>query len=642
MASLLERVSDVERNDTLTGRFVEGLTRVPGLLLWEALAPLVGERFMSSQPGITASCNFATSYLSTHPQCQLSLDEVAAINFFTRDSPLIKHMQYLLRAKSDDLSDQLAGYAIMPYLRLLVRAMAKLPTQRRKLFRAVADDAIRANYSPGTSVTWWSFSSTTVDSGAADNPMSFLGRSWGEATVFHIEAQYAIDISMFSEEPGLSERWLLPGTTLKVVSWECKREGIHEISLVERAPPLCCKWWNVDIKDSISAVPATPSIAPTVSTPSPCRFTAGNSYPMPPGSISSASSFRVVKVAPSVEDIKAGIFVLIKDEKGVREGFEGTGFSWDVMRPPCLNTVQQIVDPKKSNCTGYIITTNCLYGWGPRCFDAIVEIDTGLPHAKQLAVESTDIDPPPYPPPLYSPIDPPPSYLTIDPPPSYFPTPDQFTSASVVVQRTPPLTMNKLYAIPAGSIGKFKSFHVVQLAPKLEDIQKGQYVYIKDEQGVRRAFVDSGHSWDSYRPKCINTVQQITETAEGGLAGYIKTTNCIFGWNAQSFCAIVEVHEHEAFEEGHIYTFNGQSFRLLALFPTFPVLCTGTFVLLKGKEDVKSALQKSHAPWSRQMEKYLNTVQKVTGTSQGHFIRISACSVDWVDSCFLASVEPIP
>ena len=102
--------------------------------------------------------------------------------------------------------------AFLPYLKLLLTGLNKLPLKRVKVYRGVRGDLHEEyNQLQGKVLRWWAFSSTTVQE---DTTKTFSGTE-GDRTVFGIDA-IGVDIAAFSAFPNEAEVLLLPGTALVV------------------------------------------------------------------------------------------------------------------------------------------------------------------------------------------------------------------------------------------------------------------------------------------------------------------------------------------------------------------------------------------------------------------------------------------
>jgi len=146
----------------------------------------------------------------------LSLDEIGAIHLYTRATPLYSELNALLRNEQRKLLEPL-----LPYLKLLVGALGKLPTETRLLYRGLKN--VIPKYQVGKDVTLWGFTSCT-DTVEVLKKEVFFGYT-GQRTLLHVINGKGVPISEFSAFPDEREILLLPGTTVKV-------EGILEI------PPL--------------------------------------------------------------------------------------------------------------------------------------------------------------------------------------------------------------------------------------------------------------------------------------------------------------------------------------------------------------------------------------------------------------------
>ena len=101
--------------------------------------------------------------------------------------------------------------SFLPYLKLLIKGLNKLPLLRKQVYRGVAVDLHEEyNQLQGRTFRWWAFSSTSQDESMASD---FLGGE-GASTLFKIDG-IGVDIAAFSAHPE-SEVLLLPGTCLVV------------------------------------------------------------------------------------------------------------------------------------------------------------------------------------------------------------------------------------------------------------------------------------------------------------------------------------------------------------------------------------------------------------------------------------------
>merc|ERR1719237_194774 len=143
------------------------------------------------------------------PIANTTVDEAAAIQLYTQVCCLYPMLNSALRdhARPENLE------AFLPYLKLLLKGLNKLPLIRKQVYRGVAVD-LHEEYDQlqGRTFRWWAFSSTSQCESISK---TFLGQT-GESTLFKIDG-IGVDIAAFSAHPE-SEVLLLPGTCLVVKS----------------------------------------------------------------------------------------------------------------------------------------------------------------------------------------------------------------------------------------------------------------------------------------------------------------------------------------------------------------------------------------------------------------------------------------
>jgi len=144
----------------------------------------------------------------------MTVDEAAAIMLYTQECCMYRRLNAALRAHD---TVELGPY--LPFMKLLLTALYKLPLVNAKVYRGVKLNLAEVyNALSGKWFSWWSFSSTTLDLKVLQSPL-FLGKQ-GDRTLFCIEA-LGVDIAAFSAMPNESEVLMLPGMRLSVM------DGIH-------------------------------------------------------------------------------------------------------------------------------------------------------------------------------------------------------------------------------------------------------------------------------------------------------------------------------------------------------------------------------------------------------------------------------
>ena len=231
----LQRVQDVPRGPTVTNP-IPGLRLVPLMSLEEALrhAAAGDAEFASHLPDIEDLIPyahiFATNLLvlplptgmSAEP---LSKEDIVAVHMYTHDSALFRIVNTRLRTENREVLKP-----FLPLLKLLLKALYKLPKVSAMIFRGVKGD-LRADFMAKSLKIWWAFSSCTKDITVLGNT-AFAGYD-GERTFFLIQASAAFDVSRYSAFPNESELLLAPGSTLKVGSVLSPAPGLHNVALVQ-------------------------------------------------------------------------------------------------------------------------------------------------------------------------------------------------------------------------------------------------------------------------------------------------------------------------------------------------------------------------------------------------------------------------
>ncbi|CAF0821056.1 unnamed protein product [Didymodactylos carnosus] len=161
-----------------------------------------------------------------HFHDNLTVDESAAIRLYTMQS-LFKHLNEILRSKVR--AELLRPW--LPYLKLLLMALYKLPSVKKTVWRGTNLD-LSTLYKQGDRCTWWGFSSCTESITVAD---CFLGEC-GSRTLFCIECENGRLITQYSQFGDENEILLLPDFYFQVVDVRV-RDGFPIIHVKEIQPP---------------------------------------------------------------------------------------------------------------------------------------------------------------------------------------------------------------------------------------------------------------------------------------------------------------------------------------------------------------------------------------------------------------------
>jgi hypothetical protein len=210
---------DASASGSLKGPLV-GIKAVPLVSLKVAIEALRGgahdivyNNLLSTSAVLIASTAIAP-VLSSGKYPTMSVDEAAAIHLYTMQTPLYRTLNAALR------NENAAAIApFMKYIKLLLTALYKLPIEKCTVYRGIRDPPA---YNDGDHLVWWAFSSTTRRVAVTETFLDFVG----PRAMLVLENAPCVNIEDFSffgpKFPGdtntESERLLLPGTALKVLS----------------------------------------------------------------------------------------------------------------------------------------------------------------------------------------------------------------------------------------------------------------------------------------------------------------------------------------------------------------------------------------------------------------------------------------
>jgi hypothetical protein len=206
---------------------IEGYENMPLVSIEEAVKPLV-----SIVPKIERNV-FVVKQNCNKPADGLTCDESASIMLYTLESMPHENSLYvilnaLLRSEQ---RQKLVPWFL--YLRLVLTALARLPSERRFVVRGVKED-LRAEYPTGSTFIWWGFSSCT-SSVAVLECEHFFGTT-GNRTLFQIDCDTGKDIKKHSFIQREDKILLLPARQFQVTSCLNTGNGLHVIQLKEIQP----------------------------------------------------------------------------------------------------------------------------------------------------------------------------------------------------------------------------------------------------------------------------------------------------------------------------------------------------------------------------------------------------------------------
>ena len=176
---------------------------------------------------------------SKNPADGLTQDESAAIRLYTMewdvgpDEPRGSLYAHLNRTLKE--IDRMKIRPWFRYMKLFLTALAKLPSNpHQTVWRGVRKDH-SAEYSPGSEVTWWAFSSCTASLSVLESDL-YLGNT-GTRTLFSIEAINTRTVRSHSHFTAEDEILLLPGTFFEVKSRLNPAPDLYIIHLLQKVPP---------------------------------------------------------------------------------------------------------------------------------------------------------------------------------------------------------------------------------------------------------------------------------------------------------------------------------------------------------------------------------------------------------------------
>jgi hypothetical protein len=210
-----------------------GYARGPLLSLEEACEPL-----LYIVPRLPSRIAIAKEN-AKDPADGLTLNESAAIRLYTMewkgDDGSSPGSLYIYLNRSLRAVDRTVLKPWFPYLKLFLTALAKLKMKPNQIvWRGIPGD-LSSQYTKGSEVTWWGFSSCTTSLNVLQSPL-YLGNV-GAKTLFSIETFNGRKVDNHSQFHKEDEILLLPGSCFEVKSTLNPTPGLHIIHLTQKRPP---------------------------------------------------------------------------------------------------------------------------------------------------------------------------------------------------------------------------------------------------------------------------------------------------------------------------------------------------------------------------------------------------------------------
>ncbi|CAF1548671.1 unnamed protein product [Rotaria magnacalcarata] len=208
---------------------IQGYEKKPLVSLEEAVEPIV-----EYVPDVKRMVYVAKIKCAEISPGELSIDEAASITLYSMEwKPQDKCLYYVLNETLRN-ENRLKLEPWFLFLRLILTALARLPSMARTVYRGVKKD-MREEYPEGRILVWWGFSSCTSKINVLSNKQ-FLGNT-GPRTFFTIECDSGKDIRKYSCYQVEDEILLPAARQFKVVSCLSQCEDFCMIQLKEIQPP---------------------------------------------------------------------------------------------------------------------------------------------------------------------------------------------------------------------------------------------------------------------------------------------------------------------------------------------------------------------------------------------------------------------
>jgi len=193
-----------------------GYEQLPLLTLEESVQELISFIPDVNKYAIMAmqNCNQRSSLLTR--------DESAAIYLYTM--PSLSFFEFLNKALRTNERDNLKPW--LPFLKLFITALWKLPSIRTTVWRGVCEN-VSSPFDTDDIHIWWNVNSCSIATNVAE---AFIGNA---GTLFAIETIHGKDISAFSACPYEQEIILIPGTRLRRKAIPLEHKGLRFLHLEE-------------------------------------------------------------------------------------------------------------------------------------------------------------------------------------------------------------------------------------------------------------------------------------------------------------------------------------------------------------------------------------------------------------------------
>ncbi|CAF4991266.1 unnamed protein product, partial [Rotaria sp. Silwood1] len=225
-----QRFSDIEENPRRKLMPISGYEEKPIVTLEEAVEPL--EKIVRK---VKDNAAWAKWKCEDPPADNLSVDQSAAIILYTMEMDSEKECVFHTLNSTLRNEDRKTLKPWFLYLRLLLSALALLPTVSKHVYRGIRGN-LQSAYKTGEKIIWWGFSSCTTDLSVLNNDQ-FFG-STGVRTLFNIDCKMGKDIKNHSAFPKECEILLPAARCFQVVACLPQGSDMNIVQLEEINSPV--------------------------------------------------------------------------------------------------------------------------------------------------------------------------------------------------------------------------------------------------------------------------------------------------------------------------------------------------------------------------------------------------------------------
>ncbi|CAF4624078.1 unnamed protein product [Rotaria sp. Silwood2] len=225
-----QRFSDIEENPRRKLMPISGYEEKPIVPLEEAVEPL-----KDIVRKIKDNAAWAKWKCDDPPADNLSVDQSAAIILYTMEMDNEKECVYHALNSTLRNEDRKTLKPWFLYLRLLLSALALLPTLPVHVFRGIRGN-FQGAYKAGEKIIWWGFSSCTTDVSVLNNDQ-FFG-STGVRTLFSIDCKTGKDIKNHTAFPRECEILLPAARCFQVVACLPQGSDMNIVQIKEIDSPI--------------------------------------------------------------------------------------------------------------------------------------------------------------------------------------------------------------------------------------------------------------------------------------------------------------------------------------------------------------------------------------------------------------------